>query len=1026
MNRVSTIGRIFWGLVWAAVGAMPCSIKAAEPPGQQPPEPADVRFLIGHPDGYLREFGLVGEGYSAFARMFTDPIVYTVGTSRTTDWPYIHPAPRDQWAGGKTWTFQIRYFSPQYEPQPLHLVLGICGAHPGERSEVVVTVNGQELPRQTAPGGATEPCFQRNLRGKPDQLIFRIPAGQIVQGENTIAVRLENQSWILYDYVALRQAAKPLAIVEPPEPNLLAEFLQGPMQGVDHIVFAVRQLGSDGHWYANFGYYAATDLANPYFEPFVRGGKRVAYGQGGSLRAMDLRSGQVAVLLDDPQGGVRDPVVSYDGRRILFSYRPGGTDYYHLYEISADGTGLRRLTDGPFDDIEPCYLPDGDIVFVSSRCKRWVNCWVTQVAVLYRCDADGGNIRPISANIEHDNTPWPLPDGRLLYTRWEYVDRSQVDYHHLWTTNPDGTGQMVYYGNMHPGIVMIDAKPIPGTKKVAAIFSPGHGRREHDGSLVVVDPSAGPDVRQSAKTIYGQADLRDPWAFSEEAFLAARGTELVLVDRMGRVQTIYRLSSEEAARGLQCHEPRPLVGRLREPVIPRRVEPERATGRLVLADIYRGRNMAGVQRGEIKRLMVLETLPKPINFTGGMDPLTYGGSFTLERILGTVPVEPDGSAYLEVPAMRGLFFVALDEQGIAVKRMQSFLAVQPGEVIGCVGCHEQRTQTNLANADLAALRRPPSRIEPIEDYPDVFDFPRDVQPILDRHCVGCHGYEKTDRGGPYAGKLILTGDRGPMFSHAYFSMTVRQLFRDGRNLPVSNYPPRTLGSPASRILQMLDGTHYGVQATAREKTMLRLWIDSGAPYPGTYAALGCGAVGGYQENHQVNTDFDWPTTQAAAEVIERRCAACHQGDMALPKAISDEIGISFWRFSLDDPRLKLSRHILFNLSRPEHSLLLLAPLAEADGGWQLCRQADGRPAAVLGDRNDADYRTLLAMVVAGKEELERIKRFDMPGFVPRPEYVREMQRYGVLPSDLPLDRPFDAYAVDRAYWRSLWHRPAAE
>ena len=181
----------------------------------------------------------------------------------------------------------------------------------------------------------------------------------------------------------------------------------------------------------------------------------------------------MTTILEDKEGAVRDPVVHYDAEKILFSYRKGGTPFYHLYEINLDGSDLRQLTDGPYDDIEPCYLPDGGIVFVSSRCKRWVNCWLTKVANMHRCDADGGNIRQISANIEQDNTPWPLPDGRVLYQRWEYVDRSQVDYHHLWTANPDGTGEMVYFGNLHPGTVMIDAKPIPETNKVVAIFSPG-------------------------------------------------------------------------------------------------------------------------------------------------------------------------------------------------------------------------------------------------------------------------------------------------------------------------------------------------------------------------------------------------------------------------------------------------------------------------------------------------------------------------------------------------------------------------
>ncbi len=179
-----------------------------------------------------------------------------------------------------------------------------------------------------------------------------------------------------------------------------------------------------------------------------------------------------------------------------------------------------------------------------------------------------------------------------------------------------------------------------------------------------------------------------------------------------------------------------------------------------------------------------------------MDPLTYGGSFTLERVLGTVPVEPDGSAYIELPALRSLFFVALDENDLSVKRMQSFLTVQPGEVTGCVGCHEQRTETlHAARRTWLALQRPPSRIEPIADCPDVFDFPRDIQPILDRLCVDCHGYENDRPRRTLRRQTCCSpATTGPMFSHAYFTMTVNRLFTDGRNEPKSNYPPRTLGS----------------------------------------------------------------------------------------------------------------------------------------------------------------------------------------------------------------------------------------
>lgn len=239
--------------------------------------------------------------------------------------------------------------------------------------------------------------------------------------------------------------------------TLLAKFLDGPLRDVESVVFAARALNpTDGHWYANFGYYS--------HDP-----DRKAYAEGTKLYRLNLRTRALTTLLADTTGGVRDPQVSYDGRKILFSYRPGGTEHYHLYEMNADGSGMHQLTSGNFDDIEAAYLPDGGIVFVSSRCKRWVNCWLTQVAVLHRCDADGSNIRALSSNNEHDNTPWPLTDGRILYTRWEYVDRGQVHFHHLWAANPDGTSQMTWFGNLHPGITMIDAKPstpgwaLPGT-----------------------------------------------------------------------------------------------------------------------------------------------------------------------------------------------------------------------------------------------------------------------------------------------------------------------------------------------------------------------------------------------------------------------------------------------------------------------------------------------------------------------------------------------------------------------------------
>ena len=212
---------------------------------------------------------------------------------------------------------------------------------------------------------------------------------------------------------------------------------------------------------------------------------------------------------------------------------------------------------------------------------------------------------------------------------------------------------------------------------------------------MLVDPKAGPDDLSSVRVLTKDHNYRDPWAFSEQCFLAARGNSVVLLDGCGQEEKIFSLSETETKAGLWCHEPRPVAPRPRERVVVDRTLPDERKGTMVLMDARIGSNMQGVGKDEIKQLLVLESLPKPINFTGGMEPLSYGGTFTLERVLGTVPVEADGSAHFEVPALRSVFFVALDARGHAVKRMQSFTGVQPGETIGCIGCHEHRSSAAI-------------------------------------------------------------------------------------------------------------------------------------------------------------------------------------------------------------------------------------------------------------------------------------------------------------------------------------------
>ncbi len=802
------------------------------------------------------------------------------------------------------------------------------------------------------------------------------------------------------------QSDRPRGKTWSPPVNLTGRLKDLPF---DEIVFAARQDGKDGHWYANFSYWSS----HP---------KKKLYGDGGKLCRLNIRTGKVRVILDDPAGGVRDPQLHYDGKKILFSYRRGGQPFYHLCEINSDGTGLRQLTDGPFDDIEPAYLPDGGIVFCSSRCNRMVNCWHVRVAVIYRCDADGGTIRALSTNIEQDNTPWVLPDGRILYQRWEYIDRSQVRFHHLWTMNPDGTGQMVFFGNMHPGTVMIDAKPIPGTEKVVASFSPGHGKREHEGVITVVDPRNGPDDRRMAKAITPGKLYRDPYPLAEDLFLAATGTRIVLVDGRGGTMDLYTLPGEWSGKGLRVQEPRPLRGRRRERVISPQIDTGAETADVVLIDVNIGRNMKGVARGDIKKLLILEALPKPVNFTGGWEPITLGGSFTLERILGTVPVEEDGSAHMKLPAMRSLFFVALDANDLAVKRMQSFLTVQPGEKLSCVGCHENRGETPQLTRLPKAMGRPASRIEPIGGLPYIIDFPRDIQPILDRHCVGCHDYDGTDRGGPRSGGVILSGDRGGVYSHSYFSLTVAGQIADGRN-GNGNRAPRTLGSSASRIMDKIDGAHHEVTVSARERKLVWAWIETAACYPGTYAALGSGMVGATDRSGDRSYRKAWG---ARTDRALKRCAKCHEGRKAIPPAPDKyTFGFGGGHVRPGDPRYRFDPNILMNLTRPVKSLMLLVPLAASRGGYATGEQKGAKKKGhpiVFKDTADPDYRCLLDAIGTTGAYLDEIKRFDMPGFRPNEHYLREMKRYGILPADPGPGDPVDCYDADRRYWESFHHR----
>jgi hypothetical protein len=454
------------------------------------------------------------------------------------------------------------------------------------------------------------------------------------------------------------------------------------------------------------------------------------------------------------------------------------------------------------------------------------------------------------------------------------------------------------------------------------------------------------------------------------------------------------------------NEPSPLRPRQREPILPDRVDLKTTTGRLVLTDVTHGRNMAGVKPGEIKQLLVLEELPQPYS---NNDRQGLTRALTVRRVLGTVPVESDGSAYMEVPAMRSLYFVALDERQRAVKFMQSFVTVMPGETIGCVGCHEYRTESGLNRSERAAMLRPPSRPQRPEGVPDVFHFPRDIQPILDRHCVTCHGFD-SDK--PPAAGVALSGDRAiGEFTHAYRAMFARrQIAFDSGGL--GNKPPRSLGTGASLLMSKIDGSHHEVKLSPEERRLIHWWVDADAHFAGT-------AAWNAKDWHPLAGEL---SDASVKSVFERRhCSSCHPVGM-------DDKGHS-----------KFSMTGIYDLTRPEKSRVLQAPLARGAGGWDVCKpaikKASGKAPAtvdpdappIFANRNDADYQALLAAIRAVQQRLDKRTTPDMPNYRPDAEYVREMKRYGILPPTFDLSKdPIDVFETDRAYWRSFWPRQAGD
>ena len=655
------------------------------------------------------------------------------------------------------------------------------------------------------------------------------------------------------------------------------------------------------------GLYVLHDAFGP--RPLLRDLLAGSVVTGGRLKGKPLEPGAFVSLALD-----------YDAKTIYFAYTEGtgrGWDKqslqwapqscFHIFRAGVDGSGLRQLTDGPWNDCEPWPLPNGRVAFVSERRGGVGRCHYDPLHThtLHSMNPDGSDMVCLSYHETDEWNPSVTHDGRIVYTRWDYVDRGDCIAHHPWITTPDGRDARAIHGNYPQSTTkrpFMEAfvRAIPGSGKFVAVACAHHDASL--GSLVLLDPRLPdddamsqvrritPEARFPESECYALDDniFSTPWPLSEDYYLAAyaqpeykqvgnsrrqaEGHGIYLVDSFGNRELIYHDAE------LRCWNPIPLEARPCPPVLPhqtavglppsgvggeRRPRPatnaDDAVGAVAVVNVYSGLKPwpAGTK---IKALRIVQVFPKPKSTPNRAYPAIGRAGQALARgVLGTVPVEADGSAHFFMPPGKAVYFQALDEKGLAVQSMMSDVYVHPGERLVCQGCHEPRSAAPRSPGNVpAALRRPPSRIEPDVEGSWPLTFPRLVQPVLDRKCVECHRKSKgaiplTATAGDAATQsqwpaafvksyqaLATSGGKPRGWSPAFVALQERSL---GWHPTGARSTPGQVGARASGLWRLLEKGHHDVQLSADERHRIALWLDCGCNFFGAYHDLEAQARG---------------------------------------------------------------------------------------------------------------------------------------------------------------------------------------
>ncbi|MDR2344822.1 MAG: NPCBM/NEW2 domain-containing protein [Planctomycetaceae bacterium] len=612
-----------------------------------------------------------------------------------------------------------------------------------------------------------------------------------------------------------------------------------------------------------------------------------------------VEKGRLANTKLDQKWGFLSPDISFDGMKIVFSaantdakprncYRWTTENCYHIFQVNADGTGLEQLTDGQFDDIDPCYLPSGRIAFISTRRGGYGRCHGRPVPsyTLHSMNYNGTDITMLSPHETNEWKPSVNNDGNIIYTRWDYIDRGSDQAHHPWVTTPDGRDSRAIQGNFPlPGTkhsiggggvydrpyLETTFRAIPNSQKLIGVAAPHHG--QYFGSVILVDPTIEDDgvmsqVRRVTPeqlfpeseigTHRNNANYGQPFPLSENFYLVAydpfsdmgKGQNnnygIYLLDAFGNKTLIYK----DPEISINC--PIPFRPRTKPPVIPHQTivgKPLKQGEEYVPVDKDSLPKTAQVgvmnvyesiyplpPNTKITKLRIVQILPKTTP-NNNSPRIGYGSEKNARAVLGTVPVEDDGSAFFNLPVDIPVYFLAIDQNGNSVQRMRSATYVKPGEKLMCNGCHENRHKSLIIKGNFAkALQRRPSEIKPDMDGTKPFSYARLIQPILDAKCFSCHEQAFAEKKTKMRfDKTIVGRDK---FFNSYVNLRPYVSFYDQDRVPLTTRDaftqPGVFGAINSKLWTMLEKGHHDVKLTPEERERFQIWIDNNADFYGVF------------------------------------------------------------------------------------------------------------------------------------------------------------------------------------------------